>query len=383
MAVVDATGKLLAASTIYPHPPRTREQEARATLKKLVAEHRVNLLAIGNGTGSRESARFVRALFPKSELEVAIVSEAGASVYSASELAKDELPGLDVTLRGAVSIARRVQDPLAELVKVEPRSLGVGQYQHDVDARRLEGALDGVVEDAVSAVGVDANTASPALLRRLGGFGPALASALVAERNAGGRFASRQDLRRVKGLGPRTFEQVAGFLRVSGGEPLDATAVHPESYEVARRIARELAIDLASPGFKKGDFAQALAGVDPARFATSGAGVETVRDILAELAKPGRDPRGTASSFEYQEGIEAIEDLRVGMKIPGTVTNVTDFGAFVDVGVHRDGLVHVSQLADHRVGHPSEVVSVGDKVNVRVVEVDLDRGRIGLSLRST
>ncbi len=381
LAIVDPTGKVLGSTTIYPHPPRNRADEAKATLQKLVAQHRVDLLAIGNGTGSRESARFVRSIFPKGQLEVAIVSEAGASVYSASELATEELPDMDVTLRGAVSIARRVQDPLAELVKVEPRSLGVGQYQHDVDAKRLEAALDGVVEDAVSAVGVDANTASPALLRRLAGFGPTLAQALVEERNAKGPFRTRADLRRVKGLGPKTFEQVAGFLRIAGTEPLDATAVHPESYELARRIAKELGIDLGSSDWKKGDLASKLAGVEATRFAAAGAGPETVRDILAELARPGRDPRGTASSFEYQEGIEAIEDLRVGMKLPGTVTNVTDFGAFVDVGVHRDGLVHVSQLADRRVAHPSEVVAVGDKVQVRVIEVDLDRGRIGLSLR--
>lgn len=382
LAVVDATGKILATTTIFPHPPRGREGEARERLRALVAEHRVTLVAIGNGTGARESARFVRGVFPKGELEVAVVSEAGASVYSASELATRELPHLDVTLRGAASIARRVQDPLAELVKVEPRSLGVGQYQHDVDAKRLESSLDAVVEDAVAAVGADANTASAALLRRIAGFGPALAAALVSERDAGGPFRGRSDLRRVKGLGPRTFEQVAGFLRVVGDEPLDATAVHPESYDLARRIARDLGLDLAAGAFRKGEFAARLAGVEPERFASLG-GVETVRDILSELARPGRDPRGTASSFEYQEGVERLEDLKVGMSLPGTVTNVTDFGAFVDVGVHRDGLVHVSQLADHRVAHPTDVVSVGDKVQVRVLEIDLERGRISLSMRST
>lgn len=374
LAAVDATGKLLGTVTIYPHPPRTREADARAGLTKIVKDARVELVAVGNGTGARESVKFVRAVLGKS-VEVAVVSEAGASVYSASDLAREELPGLDVTLRGAVSIARRVQDPLAELVKVEPRSLGVGQYQHDVDGKRLEEALDAVVEDAVAAVGVDVNTASPALLRRVPAVGPTLAKALVAERDANGPFVTREDLRRVRGLGPKTFEQAVGFLRVRGKEPLDATAVHPESYELARRIVRELGVDLAKPDAAKLD-------VDPARFAGEAAGPETVRDILAELARPGRDPRGEAKSFEYQEGVEKPEDLKVGMLLPGTVTNVTDFGAFVDIGVHRDGLVHVSQLADHRVAHPSDVVAVGDQVRVRVVEIDLERGRISLSLRS-
>jgi uncharacterized protein len=381
LAVVDATGKVLGATTIFPHTGKEKENQARATLTALVGKHGVTLVAIGNGTGARESAKFVRAVLGK-KLEVAIVAETGASVYSASDLAREELPDLDVTLRGAVSIARRVQDPLAELVKVEPKSLGVGQYQHDVDEKRLEQVLDGVVEDAVSAVGCDANTASAALLRRVAGIGPGLAAEIVSDRNARGPFSSRADLRRVKGLGPRTFEQAAGFLRVTGPEPLDRTAVHPESYDLALRIARELELDLRAEGFARGALAEKLAGVDPERFVSPLAGVETVRDILSELARPGRDPRGTARSFEYAEGIEKIEDLRVGMKLPGTVTNVTDFGAFVDLGVHRDGLVHVSQLADHRVGHPSDVVAPGDQVEVRVLEVDLERGRISLSMRS-
>lgn len=385
LAVVDATGKVLGTGTIYPHPPRQREAEARGQLEKLVRDHGVQLVAIGNGTAARESTRFVRTVFPaaaggqRAAVEVAVVSEVGASVYSASELAKAELPGMDVVLRGAVSIARRVQDPLAELVKVEPRSLGVGQYQHDLDEKRLEAALDAVVEDAVSAVGADANTASPELLRRIAGVGPGLAKAIVAERDASGPFRSRAALKRVKGFGPKTFEQAAGFLRIRGEEPLDALAVHPESYDLARRIARELGLDLRA--LTKGSLEETLASVDPARFAGGSAGTETVRDILGELARPGRDPRGEASSFEYQEGIEKPEDLKVGMQLPGTVTNVTDFGAFVDVGVHRDGLVHVSQLAEHRVAHPSDVVAVGDKVKVRVVEVDLERHRIALSMR--
>jgi uncharacterized protein len=385
LAVVDATGKVLGSGTIYPHSGKGREAEARPILEKLVRAHGVQLVAIGNGTAARESTRFVRSVFPagargsKTALEVAVVSEVGASVYSASELAKAELPGMDVILRGAVSIARRVQDPLAELVKVEPRSLGVGQYQHDLDEKRLVSALDGVVEDAVSAVGADANTASPELLRRIAGVGPALAKAIVSERDASGPFRSRADLKRVRGFGPKTFEQAAGFLRIHGDEPLDALAVHPESYELARRIARELGLDLRA--LAKSGLEEKLASVDPARFAAGSAGTETVRDILSELARPGRDPRGEAQSFEYQEGIEKVEDLKIGMQLPGTVTNVTDFGAFVDVGVHRDGLVHVSQLADHRVAHPSDVVAVGDKVKVRVVEVDLERQRIALSMR--
>ncbi|HZU96131.1 MAG TPA: Tex family protein, partial [Planctomycetota bacterium] len=372
LACVDATGKMLAWATIFPHPPRAKEAEAKGGLEKLVRANAVELVAIGNGTGARESVRFVRQVLGKT-VEVAVVSEAGASVYSASEVARDELPDLDVTIRGAVSIARRVQDPLAELVKVEPRSLGVGQYQHDVDQKRLETALDAVVEDAVALVGVDANTASAPLLRRVPGVGPVLAKAIVAERESGGPFATREDLRRVRGLGPKTFEQVAGFLRVRGREPLDATAVHPESYELARRILRELGLE---PGAKPD------LGVDPARFIGPGAGIETVRDILGELARPGRDPRGEAKSFEYQEGVENLDDLQVGMQLPGTVTNVTDFGAFVDIGVHRDGLVHVSQLAERRVEHPADVVSVGDHVRVRVVEIDRERGRIALSMRS-
>lgn len=386
LAVVDATGKLLASTTIYPfaqHKGAGAASAAATALRKLVSDHEVALVAIGNGTAARESSKLVRELFPKaSGVEVAVVSEAGASVYSASDVAREELPGLDVTLRGAVSIARRVQDPLAELVKVEPKSLGVGQYQHDVDEKRLGESLDGVVEDAVAAVGCDANTASAALLRRVAGIGPRLAAEVVSDRDARGPFRTRQDLRRVKGLGPSTFEQAAGFLRIAGEEPLDRTAVHPESYAVARRIAQALSLDLAAPGFAKGDLAAKIAGVDPDRFVAQDAGPETVRDILGELAKPGRDPRGTASSFEYADGIESPQDLKVGMSLPGTVTNVTDFGAFVDIGVHRDGLVHVSQLADHRVAHPSDVVNPGDKVQVRVVEVDLERGRISLSMRT-
>jgi uncharacterized protein len=374
LAVVDATGRLLATATIFPHPPRPREAEAKAALERLVRDAKVQLVAIGNGTGARESAKFVRAVLGKG-VEVAVVSEAGASVYSASDIAREELPGLDVTLRGAVSIARRVQDPLAELVKVEPRSLGVGQYQHDLDQKRLESALDGVVEDAVAAVGVDANTASAALLRRVPGVGPTLAKAIVAERDSQGPYRTRKDLERARGFGPKTAEQAAGFLRIRGAEPLDATAVHPESYEVARRIVRELGLDLARPDAAK------LAQLDPVRFTQAGAGVETVRDILAELARPGRDPRGEARSFEYQEGVEKLDDLKVGMQLPGTVTNVTDFGAFVDLGVHRDGLIHVSQIADHRVAHPSDVLAVGDQVQVRVLEIDLERGRISLTLR--
>lgn len=366
IAVVDGTGKLLGTTTIYPHPPRGKDAEAKAALEKLVREKRVQLVAIGNGTGARESARFVKSVLGKT-VETAVVSETGASVYSASDVAREEFPDLDVTLRGAVSIARRVQDPLAELVKVEPRSLGVGQYQHDVDQKRLEAALDAVVEDAVAAVGVDANSASAALLRRVPGVGPTLAKAIVAARDANGPFRTREDLRRARGFGPKTFEQAAGFLRIRGAEPLDATAVHPESYEVARRIVKEVGRDYDKAA--------------PERFVGPGAGLETVKDILAELARPGRDPRGEAKSFEYQEGVESLEDLKVGMQLPGTVTNVTDFGAFVDIGVHRDGLVHISQLADHRVAHPSDVVAVGDQLQVRVVEVDKERGRIALSLK--
>lgn len=382
-AVVDATGKLLDTATLYPFQPRMGVRGAQSAILDLVKRHGVALIAIGNGTASRETERLVAdtlALLPAGVAKPVkvVVSEAGASVYSASELAAREFPALDVSLRGAVSIARRLQDPLAELVKIEPKSIGVGQYQHDVDQRRLAQALDAVVEDAVNAVGVDLNMASAPLLARVAGVGPSLAENIVAHRDANGAFASRKALLKVAGLGPKAFEQCAGFLRVQGGtEPLDASAVHPEAYQVARRIVaacgRDIRQIMGQPA--------ALSGLRPEQFVDDHFGLPTVRDIFAELEKPGRDPRPGFKTAAFADGVEDIKDLKPGMMLEGTVTNVAAFGAFVDVGVHQDGLVHVSQLADKFVKDPHEVVKAGDIVRVRVTEVDIARKRIGLSMR--
>ncbi|WP_341213679.1 Tex family protein [uncultured Limimaricola sp.] len=382
-AVIDATGKVLATDTLYPFQPRKDVTGAQATILRLIKAHGIELIAIGNGTASRETEKLVTdtlALLPsdvKKPTKV-IVSEAGASVYSASELASREFPDLDVSLRGAVSIARRLQDPLAELVKIEPKSIGVGQYQHDVDQRRLSKSLEAVVEDAVNAVGVDLNTASAPLLAHVSGLTPGLADSIVAHRDQAGAFTTRKDLLKVARLGPRAFEQCAGFLRIRDGrEPLDASAVHPEAYGVARRIVADCGRDLrdlqADPKVLKDVRAEA--------YVDDHFGLPTVRDILAELEKPGRDPRPTFKTASFAEGIEQIGDLREGMKLEGTVTNVAAFGAFVDIGVHQDGLVHVSQLADRFVKDPHEVVKAGDVVQVRVTEVDVARKRIGLTMR--
>ncbi|PIO99863.1 transcriptional accessory protein [uncultured Pleomorphomonas sp.] len=381
VAVVDATGKLLDTATVYPFQPRNDVAGALATLSALVRKHKVELIAIGNGTASRETDRLAAALIadlPAPKPTKVVVSEAGASVYSASELAAREFPGLDVSLRGAVSIARRLQDPLAELVKIEPKSIGVGQYQHDVDQGHLARALDAVVEDAVNAVGVDLNTASAPLLSRVSGLGPSLAEAIVAHRDASGAFRSRKGLMEVPRLGAKTFEQAAGFLRIRGGdEPLDASSVHPEAYGVARRIVAACGRDIRQ---LMGDSA-ALKALNPAKFVDERFGLPTVRDILTELEKPGRDPRPEFRTATFAEGVEDIADLKPGMVLEGTVTNVAAFGAFVDIGVHQDGLVHVSQLADRFVKDPRDVVKAGDVVKVRVVEVDVKRKRIGLSMR--
>jgi uncharacterized protein len=381
VAVVDATGKVVETTTVYPFPPKQDVQGTLATLKHLIQKHRVELVAIGNGTGSRETDRLVAHLIgemaPPKPIKV-IVSEAGASVYSASALAAAEMPNLDVSLRGAVSIARRLQDPLAELVKIEPKAIGVGQYQHDVDQGRLAKSLDAVVEDAVNAVGVDLNTASASLLARVSGLGTSLAQAIVDHRDSVGRFRNRKQLLEVARLGPKTFEQAAGFLRIrDGDEPLDASSVHPEAYAVAKRIVKACGRDLRQ---LMGDGAT-LKGLDPRSFVDERFGLPTVKDILAELEKPGRDPRPNFKTAAFAEGIEKIEDLKPGMVLEGTVTNVAAFGAFVDIGVHQDGLVHVSQLADRFVKDPREVVKAGDVVKVRVVEVDARRKRIGLSMR--
>jgi uncharacterized protein len=381
VAVVDQTGKLLETTTVYPFQPRNDVMGAQAELASLMRKHKVDLVAIGNGTASRETEKLAADLIdklPAPKPTKVIVSEAGASVYSASELAAQEFPQLDVSLRGAVSIARRLQDPLAELVKIEPKSIGVGQYQHDVDQTKLGRSLDGVVEDAVNAVGVDLNTASAPLLARVSGLNTTLATQIVIYRDANGAFKSRQELLKVPRLGARTFEQCAGFLRIANGkEPLDASSVHPEAYGVARKIITACGRDLRA---LMGDSA-ALKKLDPRQFIDEKFGLPTVKDIIAELEKPGRDPRPEFKTATFAEGVNEISDLRPGMMLEGTVTNVAAFGAFVDIGVHQDGLVHVSELADRFVKDPHEVVKAGDIVKVRVVEVDPKRKRIALSMK--
>lgn len=381
VAVVDGTGKLLETTTVYPFPPRNDIRGTQAELASIIRKHGVELIAIGNGTGSRETEKLVAdmlASLPAPKPTKVIVSEAGASVYSASETAAAEFPTLDVSLRGAVSIARRLQDPLAELVKIEPKSIGVGQYQHDVDQGKLSRSLDAVVEDAVNAVGVDLNTASAPLLSRVSGLSRSIADAIVLHRDQNGPFGSRKDLLKVARLGNRTFEQAAGFLRIPNGkEPLDASAVHPEAYGVAKKIVAACGRDLRT---LMGDSAT-LKKLDPRQFIDEQFGLPTVKDILAELEKPGRDPRPSFKTATFAEGVDEITDLKPGMLLEGTVTNVAAFGAFVDIGVHQDGLVHVSQLADRFVKDPHEVVKAGDVVKVRVVEVDVKRKRIALTMR--
>ena len=378
VAVVDGTGKVTATDTVYPHAPARKWDDALVRLADLVKKHHVQLVAIGNGTASRETDKLATELMrlvPEAKLEKLVVSEAGASVYSASALAAAELPGMDVSLRGAVSIARRLQDPLAELVKIDPKSIGVGQYQHDVTAAKLDRSLDAVVEDCVNAVGVDVNTASPALLSRVAGVGPLLSENIVAHRNANGPFARRKDLLKVPRLGEKAFEQCAGFLRISGGtEPLDASSVHPESYGIARRILAAAKAEMTPAGAE-------LTGLDPAAFVDESTGLPTVLDIMSELRKPGRDPRPEFKTAAFSEGIEKIADLRPGMVLDGVVTNVAAFGAFVDIGVHQDGLVHISAMSSSFVSDPHDVVKSGQVVKVKVMEADPERKRISLSLR--
>jgi len=381
IAVVDRTGKLLDTATIYPHEPRNDWEGALHTLTALCAKHQVELVSIGNGTASRETDKLVGDLmkrYPAMKLTKIMVSEAGASVYSASEFAAREFPELDVSLRGAVSIARRLQDPLAELVKIEPKAIGVGQYQHDVSQTRLAKALDAVVEDCVNAVGVDLNTASAALLTRISGLNSSLAANIVAYRDLNGAFPNRQALLKVPRLGDKTFEQAAGFLRIANGDnPLDASAVHPEAYPVVERILADI-----KKGIKDviGD-ARTVKAVNAAKYADEQFGLPTVQDILKELEKPGRDPRPEFKAAAFREGVEKLSDLEPGMMLEGVVTNVANFGAFVDIGVHQDGLVHVSALADRFVKDPHEVVKAGDIVKVKVLEVDLQRQRIALTMR--
>jgi uncharacterized protein len=391
VAVVDATGKLLETATVFPHEPRRDWDGALATLGRLVVKHGVQLIAIGNGTASRETDKLAGELIklvqktasdhtgqPPPAIEKIVVSEAGASVYSASEYASQEMPDVDVSLRGAASIARRLQDPLAELVKIDPKSIGVGQYQHDVNQSELARTLGAVVEDCVNAVGVDLNTASPPLLERVSGLSKAQARAVVRWREANGAFRDRQQLMQVAGLGAKTFEQSAGFLRIRGGDnPLDMTGVHPESYPVVARMLQAL----DKPVEQVMGRAEALKGLKAERFAADGVGAITVKDILAELEKPGRDPRPHFAVARFNDGVEDIADLKPGMLLEGTVSNVAAFGAFVDLGVHQDGLVHVSQLANKFVQDAREIVKTGQVVKVKVLEVDVPRKRISLTMR--
>jgi uncharacterized protein len=381
VAVADRTGRIVAVETTYPHEPQRRWKEAVASLGRLCRQHRVELIAIGNGTASRETERLaaeVVAANPDLTLAKVTVSEAGASVYSASEIASRELPDLDVSHRGAASIARRLQDPLAELVKIDPKSIGVGQYQHDVSETKLSRQLSAVVEDAVNAVGVDVNTASPALLAQVSGLGASMADRIVAHRDANGPFRTRAALKKVQGLGPKTFELAAGFLRIQGGDdPLDASGVHPEAYPVVRRILQATKSDIR---VLLGNSAT-LGRLSPEAFADTRFGLPTVRDIIAELEKPGRDPRPAFRTASFQEGVETIGDLRPGMQLEGVVTNVAAFGAFVDVGVHQDGLVHISAMARRRIASPAEVVRTGEVIRVLVLSVDVPRKRIALSMR--
>jgi len=374
VAVVDLTGKVVDIATIYPHAPANKWDESVKTLTKLAQKHGTSLIAVGNGTAGRETDRLaaevIKALGGK-ELSKVIVSEAGASVYSASELASQELPDLDVSIRGAVSIARRLQDPLAELVKIDPKSIGVGQYQHDVSATKLDRALDAVVEDCVNAVGVDVNTASPALLSRVAGVGPLLSRNIVDHRNANGAFATRRELLKVPRLGAKAYEQCAGFLRITGGkEKLDASSVHPEAYTLAKSLQQAA----ESRGRR-------LEELDPAEFTTEQFGEPTIRDVIAELRRPARDPRGEFVTAALREGVEKLSDVLPGMIMEGTVSNVAAFGAFVDLGVHQDGLIHVSAMSTKFISDPREVVSSGQIVKVKVLEVDAARKRISLTLR--
>ena len=375
---LDRQGKLLHNETIFPLLSEKGKEESARRVLELLAEHRVEAIAVGNGTGGRETEAFIRGLPPPAGLPVILVNESGASVYSASQAARDEFPDHDVTVRGAVSIGRRLMDPLAELVKIDPKSIGVGQYQHDVDQPALKRSLDDGVMSCVNAVGVEVNTASAQLLTYVSGLGPQLAANLIAFRNENGPFSSREELRKVPRLGPKAFEQAAGFLRVRGGRnPLDASAVHPESYSVVQAMAQDLGCtveDLMGEATLRGK-------IDLSRYVTEKTGLPTLNDILKELAKPGRDPRKEFEQFHFAEGIDKIDDLRPGMKLDGIVTNVTAFGAFVDIGVHQDGLVHISQLSDRFVKDPNQVVKVQQKVKVTVLSVDLERRRISLSMK--
>ncbi len=379
--MVDGNGKVLDHCAIYPTPPQNKIAEAAATIIKLAKQHNVELIAIGNGTASRETDRFVGDIIsahPELKLKKVMVNEAGASIYSASEYAAKEYPDLDVTIRGAISIAHRLQDPLAELVKLDPKSIGVGQYQHDVSQTQLARSLDAVVEDCVNSVGVDVNTASSALLSRVSGLNSTIANNIVELRDQQGSFKNREELKKAKRFGDKTFEQAAGFLRVVGGDnALDASAVHPESYSIVEKIVQQSQRDISAI---VGD-SQFLKSLDPAKFTDEKFGLPTVQDIISELDKPGRDPRPEFKTAEFKDGVEKISDLKEDMILEGTVTNVTNFGAFIDIGVHQDGLVHISALSNTFVKDPRTVVKAGDIVKVKVLEIDANRKRIALTMR--
>lgn len=378
LVVLDKQGKLLHNENVYPHTGQHKAQEAGQSIKSLADKYEVEAVAIGNGTASRETEAFVKSLKLPASVQVVMVNESGASIYSASDVAREEFPDQDVTVRGAVSIGRRLMDPLAELVKLDPKSIGVGQYQHDVDQSALKHTLDDVVMSCVNAVGVEVNTASKQLLTYVSGLGPALAQNIVEYRNQNGPFRTRTELKKVTRLGDKAFEQAAGFLRIRDAEnPLDASAVHPESYPVVEQMAKDLGVTVQELMQQQ----ELRKQINPRKYVTDTVGLPTLQDIVSELAKPGRDPRQTFEAFSFTEGVNEIKDLRAGMKLPGIVTNITAFGAFIDLGVHQDGLVHVSQLSDRFVTNPHEAVKVGQKVEVTVMEVDVNRKRISLSMK--
>jgi uncharacterized protein len=375
---LDRQGKLIHHDTVYPHTGGRKAEEAGVVIQKMCERFKIQVIAIGNGTASRETESFVRSLNLAGQIPVVMVNESGASIYSASDVAREEFPDQDVTVRGSVSIGRRLMDPLAELVKIDPKSIGVGQYQHDVDQGALKRSLDDVVESCVNGVGVDVNTASKQLLTYVSGLGPVLAKNIVKFRDENGRFDSRKQLKKVKGLGPKAFEQAAGFLRIRDGEdPLDASAVHPESYHIVSKMSKDLGCKVTDLMVNEALQKQ----ISLSNYTDEKVGLPTLRDIMDELAKPGRDPREQFEAFQFADGVEKMEDLVVGMKLPGLVTNVTAFGAFVDIGVHQDGLVHVSQLANKFVRDANEVVKVHQKVMVTVLEIDIPRKRIALSMK--
>ncbi len=375
---LDENGNYVSNTTIFPHPPQNRSAEASDKMWSLMEKQKIQAVAIGNGTAGRETERFFQNLLKGTDTEIFSVNEAGASIYSASEVARDEFPDMDLTVRGAVSIGRRLMDPLAELVKIDPKSIGVGQYQHDVDQGKLKDRLDEVVMSVVNGVGVNLNTATPHLLRYVSGIGPKLASNIVEYRKVNGAFSSRSELKKVKGLGAKAFEQSAGFLRIKeGSNPLDDSAVHPESYSIVKKMAKDLKQEVKSlvkdPSVKS--------KVNLKDYVTDKAGLPTLRDIIEELEKPGLDPRGEAEVFKFAEGIHKMEDLQEGMTLPGIVTNLTKFGAFVDIGIKENGLVHISQITDRFIKDPAEVLKLGQHVNARVVGIDFERGRVSLSLK--